>query len=471
MIRADDARACELGERLLETLGLSGAAMPAVRIEGTDFAATGPHRLATASAVALGTVGAAIAQVWRARTGRDQVVRVEAGRALQALRCFLYVTQNGYPLGIPIHAPLASFNRTRDGRHIYIAGLHALPHFLDGALDLLQCANTEASVAAALNRWDGFALEEALAARRIPSGVVRSEAEWRAHPQGQWLAGRPVVEIEKIGESPAEPLGAAERPLSGIRVLDMTHVICGPMLSRTLAEQGADVLHVGSPGERDAEPIVIDTGWGKRSAYADLDREGDPERLRELLRGADFFVQSWRPGALDRHGLAPAQAAAIRPGLIYVSVSCYGYGGPWGSRGGYDPTAQAVTGIALEESFGGRPRQARTLTINDYLAAYLGAAGALAALLKRAREGGSYHVKVALCGSSMWLQQFGRIEGSAQYAGRAWEEPVVPEFVSAQSAYGVIRSLRPPIEYSETPARWERAPEPPGASPLAWLPR
>lgn len=454
---------------LLQSLGLDAA--EGVRIHGDDYVATGPHRLASASAVALAAVATATAHVWRARTGRTQTVEVHTGRALQALRCFTYVTQNGYPLGIPIHAPLASFNRTRDGRHIYIAGLHALPHFLDGALDLLQCANTEASVAAALARWDSFALEEALAARRIPSGVVRSENEWRAHPQAQWLAQRPVVEIEKISESAPEPLGAAERPLAGIRVLDMTHVICGPMLARTLAEQGADVLHVGSPAERDAEPIVIDTGWGKRNAYADLDREGDPARLREVLRGADFLVQSWRPGALDRHGLAPAQAAALRPGLIYVSVSCYGYGGPWGGRGGYDPTAQAVTGIALEEALDGRPRQARTLTINDYLAAYLGTAGALAALLRRAREGGSYHVKVALCGSSMWLQQFGRIDGSAQYAALPWQEPVEPEYVTSPSAYGVIRSLAPPIEYSDTPARWDRAPEPPGASTLTWLPR
>lgn len=469
MIRSDDDRAARALTDLVAALGLDPS-VAEIAIQGSDFPEVGPHRLATASAVALAAVGTATAEIWRQRTGRTQKVRIKTARALQALRCFAYVTQNGYPLGMPIHAPLASFNRTRDGRHIYIAGLHALPHFLDGALDLLQCANTEAAVSVALARWDAFALEEALAARRIPCGAVRTEQEWREHPQGQWLAQRPVVEIEKIGESAAEPLGVAERPLSGLRVLDMTHVICGPMLARTLAEQGADVLHVGSPAERDAEPIVIDTGWGKRNAYADLDRQGDPERLHELLRDADFLVQSWRPGAFDRHGFGPAQAVAARPGLIYVSVSCYGDGGPWGARGGYDPTAQAVTGIAMEEALNGQPRQARTLTINDYLAAYLGAAGALAALLRRAREGGSYHVKVALCGSSMWLQRFGRIPDSARHAALPWQEPTPPEYVSAPSPYGVIRSLAPPIEYSETPARWERAPEPPGASPLAWLP-
>ena len=471
MIRTDNERAkCALGE-LLRTLDLSAAAEDAnLAIEGDDFPELSPHRLATANAVALAAVGAAVAAIWRQRSGRTQDVRVRTAPALQAMRCFTYVEQNGYPLKTPLHAPLASFNRTRDGRYIYIAAQHSLPRFLDAALDLLHCSHTAESVASALAHWDAFALEEALAERKVPCGVVRSEAEWAEHPQGRWLAERPVVEIERIGASTPEPLRAAARPLAGLRVLDITHVICGPMVSRTLAEQGADVLHVSSPEERDKEAIAIDTGWGKRSAYCDLKRAGEPERLRALLAEADFLVQSWRPGALARHGLSPQQAAALRPGLIYVSVSCYGDGGPWGARGGYDPTAQSVSGIALSEARDGRPRQPRTSTVNDYLAAYLAAAGALSALLKRAREGGSYHVKVSLAGSSMWLQRLGQMPEAAAHVAQPWYEPVKPVFVTAPSPYGLLRALKPPLEYSETEARWDRAPEPAGASPLEWLP-
>ncbi len=125
------------------------------------------------------------------------------------------------------------------------------------------------------------------------------------------------------------------KPLDGVRVLDMSHVIAGPATGRMLAEHGAQVLHVTPPLEQEGMPVVMDTGFGKRAAYIDLNQVEDVAQLRDLARSADIFIQSWRPGALARRGFSPQDLAAIRPGIIYVSISCYGAEGPWAARGGY----------------------------------------------------------------------------------------------------------------------------------------
>ncbi|WP_316399581.1 CoA transferase, partial [Bradyrhizobium sp. 33ap4] len=144
------------------------------------------------------------------------------------------------------------------------------------------------------------------------------------------------MEIEKIGESAPIPLPSGDRPLTGLRVLDFAHVLAGPVTSRMLAEQGADVLRITGPGHHDGWDTALDTGVGKRSADLDLEVLADVERAKELMRSADVFVQSWRPGSLDRRGFSPEELSELRPGLIYVSVSAYGSGGPWAERGGFN---------------------------------------------------------------------------------------------------------------------------------------
>ena len=216
--------------------------------------------------------------------------------------------------------------------------------------------------------------------------------------------GRLPVEVERIGDGDPVPFAPAARPLSGIKVVDMAHVLAGPVTSRVLAEQGAEVVHVSSPQQQDPVHVMIDTGFGKRSAYVDLDRAEDVATLRGLIGTADVFAHSWRPGSLDRRGLSPAELARLRPGLIYVSVSCYGYDGPWAERAGYDPLGQVASGLAAGEGSLEAPLMASTFTLNDYLAAYLAAAGVNSALLRRAREGGSYHVKVSLTAASLYVQ-------------------------------------------------------------------
>jgi hypothetical protein len=298
--------------------------------------------------------------------------------------------------------------------------------------------------------------------------IARPRDEWRQHPQGEWLAARPVIEIEKIGESAPEPFQPASRPLSGIRVLDMTHVLAGPASTRTLAEQGAEVLHISALHQMDTPRVGIDTGLGKRQAFLDIDRPDQLARLKALAAGADVFVQSWRPGSLDKRGLSPVELAAARPGLIYVSVSCYGSGGPWRSRAGYEPCGQTACGLVIDDGSPEKPRLAAVRTLNDYLTAYLAAAGALGALIRRAREGGSYHVKVSLTRSSMWVQDLGQLPPAR------WPETPPPlrarpeHLMAMDSSFGRLVFPAPITQYSLTPAYWSRPPEPYGASLPSW---
>ena len=213
--------------------------------------------------------------------------------------------------------------------------------------------------------------------------------------------------------------------------------------------------------------MMMDLGLGKRAAYIDLNRVEDARRLRELAGQSDIFVESWRPGALARRGFSPRDLAALRPGIIYVSVSCYGAEGPWASRAGYEPIGQAVCGLSATEGSLVAPRNAPTVTMNDYLSAYLAAAGALGALLRRSREGGSYHVRTSLTQASMWVLGCGLLPEAVSRIP-IMQNAELPAHQTMQSAFGEIRHVPCVTEYSETRAYWELPPEPFGGARPAW---
>jgi crotonobetainyl-CoA:carnitine CoA-transferase CaiB-like acyl-CoA transferase len=220
----------------------------------------------------------------------------------------------------------------------------------------LKCGDDAAAIAEAVASWDAQALEDALAERGVCGARLRSADEWSVHPQGIGLARVPVVEMLRIGDAAREPLPGPRtdeqraRPLSGVRVLDLTRVLAGPTCARTLAEHGAEVLHVQSPQLPSIEPFVIDTNPGKRSCYLELDRKEDAMQLRALVRDAHVFSQGYRPGALARRGFAPEALAQMRPGIIVVSIDCYGHEGPLADRPGWEQLAQTVTGMAHEHA-------------------------------------------------------------------------------------------------------------------------
>ncbi|CUW41694.1 putative Acyl-CoA transferase/carnitine dehydratase [Magnetospirillum sp. XM-1] len=447
-------------DELLTLGGLEERPGGAIEITGSDPYFPTTHRVGEAAAAVLAAHSAAIAEIWRRRSGRRQRVTVDAGAAAISLESVLLMTRRGYPVPYTdIAYPLTNFHPCRDGRAIH---LHAgYPHLRNGLLELLDCPNSIESIRTRVAEWDSFALEDAIAERGLCGAVGRSREEWQAHPQGVWLATQPLISVERIGDSPPEPLRPATRPLSGIRVIDLTDVLAGPTATRTLAEQGASVLRIRAPERPIIPAFILDTGHGKRSTVMDLKREPEARRMRALLAEADIFAQNFRPGAVAGLGFSVEEAARLRPGIICMSLSCYGEGGPWSGRRGWEQLAQAVSGMAVADGSVAEPKVSPVIP-NDYITGYLAAYGMAVALLRRATEGGSYHVRVSLSRTAMWIQFLGRINPKPEGIS------VPPETIRAMeltrdTADGPLRFLGAVARFEETRAYWE-LPSPPMAA-------
>ncbi|GGC50023.1 CoA transferase [Chelatococcus reniformis] len=454
-------------DQLLQSVGLgrAGAACQ-LSFAHADPLVRSPHRLGAATAIVLAAQAVGICEIWRMRTKRTQTIAVDLAKALQSLTSLYLITMNDHAVDYRMHlGPIGGhFGQTGDGRWIFLVG--AYPHHRDKLLSLLRCWNEPESIRDALLKWNSLELEDAANELKCPAAVVRSAEEWRAHPQGGWLQAKPVVEIRKLNDTAPVPFDAGQRPLSGIRVLDMAYVLAGPLVSRTMSEQGAEVLHLQSSMLPDLLGIYLDGNVGKRSAFFDLGNGEDEAKFGELLERTDVVVDSYRAGSLARRGYSAEDLAARRPGLIHVYLNCYGAEGPWAARGGFDQLSQCVSGVAATEGGFATPRLVPTYLINDYLAGYLGALGALAALIRRAREGGSYSVRVSLARSSMWMQDLGLLPGGQ--VRQAPERAAPPDLISTATPFGRMQHVGPVTAYSDTRAYWELPVAPVGAHPLAW---
>jgi crotonobetainyl-CoA:carnitine CoA-transferase CaiB-like acyl-CoA transferase len=448
----------------LDGLGLSRAdAGGEVSIVGSDPAIDSPHRLGSGMAVAAAAQGTALGALWRMQTGQGQDVSVDVRDAAHAVHPSRYLKQHGYPIGFDFTFPEPGngYFKTADGRWVYLVSTR--PHLRNQLLQLFDCANELGAIAASVSKWKAADLEDACALRGLPVSMVRSPEEWRTHPHGRALLNQPLIEIERIGDGAPKLWKKGKRPLSGLRALDLSHILAGPGLTRTLAEQDADVLRISAPRQTDPINFMLDTGWGKRSAFLNFDLPGDVERALRLAREADVVVQSYSPGSLAARGLSMERLLEGHPGLIYVSLSCFGdCGGPWSQRVGFDHNAQSTTGISWVEGGPDSPRLPPTTLVADYITAYLGTAGALTALLRRAREGGSYHVKVSLARTCMWVQDLGYLER------RGVVNSVPPATFKMDGPFGELEYLAPITRFSATPASWNTAPQPFGAARAAW---
>src|SRR5205814_7117033 len=357
--------------------------------------------------------------------------------------------------------------------------IHAnFPNHRAAALQVLGVAEEKEAVRQAVAKWDALELEEAIIAAKGAGGMVRTMAEWAKHPQAQALAALPLFEIVKIGDAPPEKLPDGDRPLSGIRVLDLTRVLAGPSSARTLAEHGADVLRITAAHLPNLGYQEFDTGHGKLSAQLDL---RDPEQLatlKDLARETDVFIQGYRPGTLGNRGLSPEELAKARPGLIYVSLCAFSHVGPWASRRGFDTVVQNVSGITTRQGQvfpGAEPGAPQFYPVSaiDYLTGYLMAFGAMVALGRRAREGGSWLVRISLAQVGKWLVDRGQVPEAAL-------KDVAPEFpaadidrwsIDSDTPIGRLRHLGPTVRLSETPPHWTRPSVPLGYNEPVWPPR
>ena len=454
-----------------------------------------PSAVRLGSAFSLSAMAAAVgaAAIWRMRTGQGQDLFINLRKASHGINPDLtfHPTINGWPYPNPIGSmhPFGVFPfQTKDGHWVYPSAVYPAQQI--AWTNFFDCGANHRSIAAAIAKWNAEELEEAANAAGHTLCIARTPEEWASHPQGKYLAQEPVIAVRKIGESRPEPFGPAARPLSDIRVLSFTHAVAGPVVGRTLAEQGAQVLQINRHDEFEHPWVYDDANVGFRSAFLDLDRPEANARSLQLAKEADVLVENFRGRKVANFGFSPEQLAEQRPGIIVVSIRCYGWGGPWAERGGFDMLGSAASGLAMLEGTNGKPSMPPTGLINDYITGYMGAAGATAALIRRAKEGGSYHVTVSLTRNAMWYQSLGlippeersfaenpfrnlkpRTPDELNAIGTALKQRLLdPDVLIRETPLGQVRRLAPAVTYSATPASWDDPIlTPMGASTPTWL--
>lgn len=461
----------ELG-RLWARVDGAPAALDRVVLTGRDPVLLSTFAVGTLAQVTIAAAGLAAAEFHRVRGGSAQTVSVDIRHAAAEFRSERYLKQTTPPA--PAWDPIAGLYRTRDQRWVRIHTNFA--HHRDGFLALLGCANTRDAVQAALTQWDAEAFESEAAARNLVATKTRTPNEWAAHAQGRAVAGLPLLEITRIGDAPIERASRGARPLEGVRVLDLTRVIAGPVAGRTLAAHGADVLCITSPKLPSIPVLVVDTGRGKRTAHVDLDTHPGIATLQALVADADVFMQGYRPGGLASRGFSEDALVALRPGIIVATLSAYGATGPWEARRGFDSLTQNANGMNWEEAEAANPgapvERPKELPAqaNDHAAGYLLALGTMIALARRATEGGSWRVRTSLAEVGHWLQSLPRVAGGPLAADLTGADVADLLEISA-SGFGPLSAVRHAAQLSETPARWDLPAMPLGSHAPAWLPR
>lgn len=411
----------------------------------------------------MGVLGTTVATLGERRGLGPQKVKIDRRHAALLFNEVAHFFQSGWQFDIsPVFTPVNGFFRTRDGREIFFNG--AYQHLREGILRFLGCPSEHDAIASRVAQHDAQPLEDELAALGLCAAIKRSPEEWCSHPQGQALAGVKLIELEKVADGPKAALAPAwYRPLERLRVIDFTHVVAGPTIGKLLAEHGADVIHCRFPYQDHILGFDVDTSFGKKTTYVDLRDSADHARVLELVRECDVFVQGFRPGSFARHGLGPQDLAKINPKLIYAEVNGYGFQGPWAERRGWEQLAQVTTGMAVLHS-AGRPKSALAPAYyNDYGSGCLGALGVMAALLKRAEQGGSWRVRVALAKTSMFGTRFAN--------EREKPVPIVDSeldryLVDQDSPIGLLTRVAPAVGLDRTPAYVDRAGSFPGSSTL-----
>ena len=457
---------------------LPAEALGHIALPGKGAVLPSSFDVATAAQASLGAAAGAAAELWHLRSGlaRQQVA---VDRTHAALECTAYLRLDGqvpalwdkvsglYACGGDVGAP--GWVR-----------IHAnFAHHRDGALRLLGLPEGDAverpAIAQALRAWTATDFEQAAADAGLVVAAARSFEQWDQHPQAAFVAAQDLVSITPIEGAPASAprrwpdLRTVQRPLAGLRVLDLTRILAGPVGARCLAAYGAEVLMVNGPHLPNIDAIA-DMSRGKRSCQIDLREDAGRARLSALAEDAHVFLQGYRPGALAARGFSAQALAQRRPGIVVASLSAYGTAGPWGSRRGFDSLVQTATGFNLAEAHaaGGSEPKAMPMQILDYAAGHLLAFGIQAALWRQATQGGSWQVQVSLARVGQWLRAMPRVPDGLL----AVAPPLEPYTEDSRCGFGQgdLRAMRHAPTFSVTPAAWDHPSMPPGTHPPAWLP-
>ena len=449
---------------LWQLAGLPGGALDFAHLTGADPVLPSSFAVGCAAQATIAAAALAACEVGYLRGTPRQQVSVDMLHA--ALECTGWFSIDGRTPDI--WDAFSGLYPCADGW----VRIHAnFSHHRDGALRVLGLEPgraVRADAEQALLSWRALDVETAIADAGFAATALRTFDEWDATPQGQAVAAQPLMTFERIGDAPplALPqLQADQRPLHGIKVLDLTRILAGPVGGKALAAYGADVMLVNSPNLPNIAAIA-DTSRGKRSVHVDLREAAGRDTMNALLSQAHVFIQGYRPGGLQSLGFGPCEVAAKRPGAVYVSLTAYGTRGPWSARRGFDSLVQTAMGFnhAEAQAMGDAKPRPLPMQILDEATGYLIAMGAAAALHRQQREGGSWHVQVSLAQTGHWVRGLGRVQGGAGMVKPEFE----PFVESSDSGFGQLRALRHSAQLARTPARWERRSMPPGSDPPRW---
>jgi len=440
-------------------------------------------KVGVASAVVAAANAIAEAIIWKMRTGEGQDIHVDLRKAyvLQSswnkdlAHCsmingvssmsFMTDNQSVYPVG---------FYATKDNRWVLLCAPY--PQMAPKLSTILNCGVLPHQVEAEIMKWNAEELEAAAQAAGVSIHMCRTREEFSKTDQYKHCITTPLIHIEKIGDSKPEPFGPAKRPLSDVRSLSMVHVLAGPTVPRQLAAQGADCLNVQPFGYTEILGIYVESNAGLRQAFLDARQPENRPKVYRLIKEADVFVENLRPGEAAAQGLSATELSSYRPGLIYVTNKLMTQTGPWANWVGFDFSSAAISGICTETGSPDRPMLANDVNvIHDYITGYMGSLGIKAALIRRAKEGGSYRISTSLIQTAMFMQSLGLVDKNTLLdIDKLGDEhkPQPPDVVTGPTPLGEYTRLGSQVEMSKTPQYWEDPMiYPIGACKPEWLPR
>lgn len=455
---------------LWQTAGLDASALDKVVLSGSDPVFPSSFAIGTAAQVSIAAAALAACEFGHRRGASRNTVSVDIRHA--AVECTGWFSVNGH--SPELFDALSGLYRCRDGW----VRLHAVfEHHRHGALRLLGLAPqraTRSDVAEVLGSWSAEDFEARAADAGLVATALRTFAEWDASPQGLAVAAMPVFSIERIGDAPPRGLttlshvdntAATSPPLAGVRVLDATRILAGPVGGRTLAGYGADVMLVNAPHLPNIAAIA-ETSRGKLSTHVDLGSTEGHGIFERLLDEADVLVQGYRPGGFEALGFSPGDIASRHPGMVYVTLTAYGRDGPWATRRGFDSLVQTAMGFNAAEALAAGQEQPRAfpMQIIDHCTGFLIAMCVAAALIRQREQGGTWHVNLSLAQTGHWLRGLGRVADGFR-AG----VPDAEEYLeTSESGFGLLRALRHSVNLSRGAVTRPRPSMPPGSHPPVW---
>lgn len=431
-------------------------ASESIQVEQTPTFLKEPIKVADFAAGVVAALGASVAEFGEVRGLPSQNVSVDRRHATLSLNDGIHHYMNGVIiLGGEIMVPVNGFYEARDGRWMCFNG--AYPHLRDGVLKYFDAPHDQAALINKVAQHDSAKIEADFEELGLCMAPMFTHEEWLAHPQGEVLNGEPAVLIERFGESKERVLPEAKhRPLEGVRVIDVTHVIAGPWSTRVLADHGADVISIRNPAFPFLYPAIFEESYGKKQILLHLGMDKSKARFAELIKGADVLVWGYGPGSLDRLGFNREALMELNPNLVLTHVTAYGPRGPWAQRKGWEQLSQTCSGMVKLASEGRDQHHLVAALPCDYGTGYLAAIGTISALRQRQEQGGFWDVHAMLTRTAMEILS---LPHEAEEAVPTSLKDDGKYFVDQDSNFGaVFTRLAPAAQLSKTPAYSETGP-------------